>query len=323
MKNKPIIYIKFVDFWPNFDIHSNFFLEVLSENHTVIINDNPDFIIYSSFGDEFLKYDCVRVFYTGENIEPNFKECDYALSFFYDCHQSLSYFNNYFGKQRSFRLPLYVLYHRNYKHTPQNKISKNIDTERDFCNFLYSSVTCKIRNHFFHKLCSYKKVNSGGKAFNNIGHIVEQEDTLNYLSRHKFSIAFENNERMGYTTEKLYNSFIAKTVPIYWGNPLVTKDFNAKAFISAYDFNNFDELVAYVIKVDNDDKLYLEYLNQPMFANGVNNHFINWNNIVSMFDTIFSDKNTHFAIKGNIIYRKTLRFLIKKFTKTLNSLKKK
>ena len=82
-------------------------------------------------------------------------------------------------------------------------------------------------------------------------------------------------------------------------------------------------MIDWIKKVDNDDELYLEYLNQAMFTNGIDNKFINHDNLSAIFNVIFSDKNTHFAIKGNVMYRKVLRYLIKKFTKTLNSLQKK
>lgn len=71
----------------------------------------------------------------------------------------------------------------------------------------------------FEALKKYKKVNSGGRYLNNIGRAVV--DKIQFESRHKFSICFENSSYPGYTTEKIIEAFAAKTIPIYWGNPCV------------------------------------------------------------------------------------------------------
>lgn len=45
---------------------------------------------------------------------------------------------------------------------------------------------------------------------------------------YKFSIACENSWYRRYTTEKIITSFLACTVPVYWGNPLVEEEYNPK-----------------------------------------------------------------------------------------------
>jgi hypothetical protein len=86
---------------------------------------------------------------------------------------------------------------------------------------------------------------------------------LDFLRNYKFTIAFENLCFDGYTTEKLIHPFMANSVPIYWGNPLVTKDFNPKAFINCNDYDSFDDVIQRVKELDNDDEQYLEMLRQP------------------------------------------------------------
>lgn len=77
------IKIKFVDVWGGFGKGNqpNDFLNILKQKYDVEISDNPDYIFYSGFGYDHLKYDCVRIFFTGECITPNFNECDYAIAF--------------------------------------------------------------------------------------------------------------------------------------------------------------------------------------------------------------------------------------------------
>ena len=78
---KKEVKINFIDFWPNLNKTNNYFYNLLSEYYIVKIDKNPDLIFYSCFGQEHLKYKCKRIFFTGENIRPNFMGCDFAFSF--------------------------------------------------------------------------------------------------------------------------------------------------------------------------------------------------------------------------------------------------
>ena len=59
------------------------------------------------------------------------------------------------------------------------------------------------------------------------------------LSDYKFSIVIENCRQPGFFTEKIVDSLIMGTVPIYWGCPDIGEFFNAKGIIT---FENIDEL---------------------------------------------------------------------------------
>lgn len=200
------INLNFCDFWKGFDKENNFFINLLRTKHTVNISDKPDFIIYSVFGFEYLKYDYIRIFYSGENFTPDFNLCDYAMGFDW-----ITFDNRYL------RLPLYYLYKDSYKKVLANRqYSINDIKDRKFCNFIYSnSGADKNRSDFFEALTKYKYVHSGGKYLNNIGGRVD--DKLAYQKQFKFSIAFENSSTNGYTTEKIIHAKAAGTVPIYWG----------------------------------------------------------------------------------------------------------
>jgi hypothetical protein len=56
------------------------------------------------------------------------------------------------------------------------------------------------------------------------------------------------------------------SIPIYWGNPLINKEFNQKSFVNFYDFNDINKMIEYIIELDKDDTKYLEMLNQPWFT---------------------------------------------------------
>lgn len=255
MKKK--IKIKFVDFWKDFDHNNNEFIDVLNEKYNVILSDNPEYIFYSCFGYEHLKYSCIRIFYSGECFTPNFNECDYAISFDYI----------EFG-DRYKRIPLYKLFQ--YKseflslyYRPQFNIN-DLNKKTGFCSFVYSNCFAQdLRTQIFEKLSEYKVVSSGGRYKNNVGGAVKNKKE--FQSKHKFAIAFENTSHEGYCTEKLMEAFTANCIPIYYGDPLVSREFNTKSFINCHDYNNLDEVINKIIEIDQNEELYIEMQNESPF----------------------------------------------------------
>lgn len=309
--NKPIK-INFSDFWKSFDKEDNYFTRLLSPHYDLEISNDPDFLIYSCYDEEgrlhwgqdsrksaakvFKKYKCIRIFYTSENVRPNFKQCDYGFSY------------DYLDSANHYRLPFYGFYE------PKHKLpfvgvgdvhplvkDENFDWEKvarektKFCNFVYSNRHAKNREVFFDKLSKYKKVDAGGRRLNNIGKPVA--DKLSFISQYKFTIAFENFSRPGYTTEKIYQPMLVNSLPIYWGNPLIEKDFNRKSFLSYYDFESEEELIERIVEIDRNDDLYLEYLKQPYFTGNKVNPFIDASNVLKQFDYIFNNEKVPVAQK--------------------------
>jgi hypothetical protein len=145
--------------------------------------------------------------------------------------------------------------------------------KRKFCNFIYSNDSngegAVIRKQFCQDLSKYKKVDCPGKVLNNMQNAINSrvgnfaQGKLDFQKDYKFTIAFENNLYEGYTTEKLSQAFVANTIPIYWGNPDVVKEFNPKAFINCNDYDNLDDVIKKVIELDNNDEEYLKMLKEP------------------------------------------------------------
>ena len=273
MKRK--IHINFSDFWHPDTLEAklnNPLYKLLSERFDLVICDNPDFLLFSSFGVNFIRYSGVRIFYTGENVRPNYSLCDWSFGF------------DYSDDPRHFRLPYYAIW-------DTSPLLQTYDTEaliarkKRFCAFVYSNAKAKMRIQFLDKLSRYKTVDCGGRVRNNIGSLVS--DKVAFLRDYKFNIAFENESYPGYTTEKLPESFIGNTVPIYWGNPLIDKEFNTSAFINAHEFRNLDQVVEFVVEMDRNDQLYQQYLASPAFINGNANEFVDKNRILDRFEQIF------------------------------------
>jgi hypothetical protein len=253
MKNK--IKIDFSDFWGGFDKTDNYFYNLLKEEFDVEISNNPDVLFFSVFGNQHQSYKCKKAFYTGENVAPPLGYCDYSFSF------------DYLDDSRNYRLPHYLLYDGYYE-LERPKIIEESMVNRKFCNFVASNGNCNERNSFVQELSKYKKVDSGGRFMNNIGYAVP--DKRKFQSEYKFSVAFENNayrpQHPGYTTEKIMEPMTVNSIPIYWGNPLINKEFNQKSFVNFYDFNDINKMIEYIIELDKDDTKYLEMLNQPWFT---------------------------------------------------------
>ncbi|UEG49458.1 glycosyltransferase family 10 [Ferruginibacter lapsinanis] len=268
MKN--CIKIKFTDFWPGFDKENNMFVHFLQNYYQVEFSDDPDIVIYSCYGFDFLKYTCSKIFYTAENVRPDFRECDYAFTFDYPDYSN-----------RNFRLPLYR-WRGDLDKLIQVKDAEKIVAEKTkFCCMLVSNPNGKERNLFFEKLSKYKQVDSGGKHLNNIGYRVPDKNA--FIAQYKFTLSFENTSYPGYTTEKLVEPMLENSLPVYWGNTLVGNDFNTKSFINIHDFASFDEAIERIIAIDSNDDLYIQYLNQPYFKNNVFPHELEFKTIEDKF----------------------------------------
>lgn len=254
---KSLIKIQMLDFWGDYGVsEDNFFTKLLRKYgfNFEIVDKNPDIIFFSVFGsyhqdDNYHKRNIIdrnikKVFYTGEN-RPVVKDADLNLTF-----QNSSKYNN-------IRLPLWILYGYDKGIT---LTKKNIS---GFCCFVYSNNVA-FRNNFCEKLSNYKKVDCGGSSLNNVGGKVK--DKIEFQKKYKFCIAYENGATPGYTTEKILEAYKSNCIPIYYGSETITDDFNPKTFINAHDFDNEDDLIHYIKKVDTDEKLYNSFLNKPIYS---------------------------------------------------------
>lgn len=194
--------LAFSEFWQGFDPHSNLLTNLIRREFNVeVVTENADLLIYSCYGFEFLKYNCPKIFYTAENVRPNFRECDYALSYDYD---------DYNGK--NLRLPLYLFSYLKYLEKGK-ELDLYLKQKTKFCNLLVSNPNCKKRNKFFELLNEQRQVDSGGKYKNNLGKPIENK--MDFIADYRFSIAFENNSFPGYTTEKIVHPMLVGSIPIY------------------------------------------------------------------------------------------------------------
>jgi hypothetical protein len=289
MKPTDQIKLTFTDFPGPFNPTA--ILNLLSRHFPVVLDENlPDYVIHSVFGSRFLDYpDAVRIFFTGENVHPDFNLCDYAFGF--DWMQL---------EDRYCRCPNYLFYDEFLEIVNRRRTlnpSLELKAKKRFCNFIYSNGQADpFRTDLFNRLCQYQRVDSAGPYLNNTGFCpgnslpkwkITHEKVL-FQRECKFSIAAENSSTIGYTTEKLVHALAADTIPIYWGNPAAAREFNAKRFISCHDFDSLDAMVERVREIDQSEALGLEILSEPFFPDNVVPESLKEETIVSQFQHIFS-----------------------------------
>jgi len=291
---EPVVKINFVDFWQTFNKTDNFFYNLLSTKYSVELSENPDFLFYSCYGDEYLKYNCKRIFYASENRRPDFLRCDYAISF------------DFIKRKNHFRLPLYHLYIDG--HGYYENLTSKLTTEEaiaiwkqksKFCCMLISNPNAKERIDFFNALNRFRVVDSAGRYLNNIGYTVDNK--MEFIKDYKFVIAFENSSYDGYTTEKILEPLVANCIPIYWGNTLIGKDFNEACFLNLHSYSNCETLINKLIEIDNNDEIAIAMIAQKKISEQAKDHLIVVEQVLYFLENIINKNNNLPVAKNKLI----------------------
>jgi len=77
---------------------------------------------------------------------------------------------------------------------------------------------------------------------------------VKFYSDYKFVFALENTSKCGYTTEKITTPMAANSIPIYWGNPDVHRDFNTASFVNVHGYASFDEAIDRIVQLDKENE---------------------------------------------------------------------
>lgn len=86
------------------------------------------------------------------------------------------------------------------------------------------------------------------------------ESKIDTMAKYKFAFAIENfGSSEGYITEKIFDCFFARTVPVYLGAPDVTDHISESAFINARKFKDVRRLIAHLNEID--EHVFNLYLN--------------------------------------------------------------
>lgn len=151
-----------------------------------------------------------------------------------------------------------------------------------FACFIVSNPRCWERNKIFDmlKLITKKNVDSLGRWKKNIDIIIPDRETendayLKLISQYRFMITAENHSLAWYNTEKIYNTFSAGTIPIYWGDPLITNIYNPSCFINIPTYKDKQEQINAIITAcervndieNNLEEKYHTFFNEDLMIN--------------------------------------------------------
>ena len=239
-------------------------------------------LIFNTFGNNYKnnKYNqAVKIAFYTENIIPDFHNVDYAIS-----HSHINYLD------RFFQYPLlqkedYTIIEKNRKEILNKPVRKK------FCASVISNIidSDKFRLKFIKELNQYKSIDMGGLYLNNIGSRVK--DKIAFLNSYKFSIAMENSDGDGYSTEKLIDSFKSGTIPIYYGDYMVDEYINPKSLILIKGEKDLSKKLHYIKSLDNDIEKYKSVLKE----NVIIDKYL-WNKIdkeiKQFFSHIFNQEKT-------------------------------
>lgn len=244
--------------------------------HYVWETEKPDYLFVSEhiylkrrFYKKFLnmlKPSTIAIYCAGECIEPDLNLFDYAIVFD----------RNLRSGDRITRMPA-MCFHRTSVLEKENNIhtveqaKEILKSKKKFCNFLYSnSKAHPIRDQLFYAISEYKHVDSLGGHLRNVDDVAGKFGGYDWAAggigikkHYRFSIASENASYEGYVTEKLLTSLQAHTVPIYWGDPGVKREFNEKTFVCVNDYDSLEQVVERIREIEEDEDLWCRMISEP------------------------------------------------------------
>lgn len=162
-----------VDFWSHFEPASLLvrFPELTAVAEVEFVDDPraADLVVFSCFPDgvrsvrprdprAWAGTDAVRLFYTAENVRPDLRTCDFALSFCRDLvderHLRVP---NYVGAQRFHRVPAGAL-----ALSPADPAA-TLAAKTRFCTYVQGNRV-PLREEFVQRLSQYKRVDCAGPS---------------------------------------------------------------------------------------------------------------------------------------------------------------
>lgn len=265
---KKSIKINFVGIPDKIGIENLIIYKMLSERYDIQIDESPDYLFFGVADNyNYCGFPGIRIFYPFECFFPDLNTVDYALTF-----------TEGTCKDRLHRIypSLQIDYIKDLQLRPVYTMDF-VKSKTKFCNYIYSHRGMEKRKELFETISRYKHVDSAGKYLNNMGGFTpgsresvaasfSNKSKIEFQRNYKFTIACENYSFEYYNTEKLTDAFYAGTIPIYYGDPKVAEIYNEKAFINCHNYSSFDEVIRIIEKIDNNNDLYLDMLNQPAFV---------------------------------------------------------
>jgi alpha(1,3/1,4) fucosyltransferase len=259
-ETKKDLKVRVINQWNNTVGEFKVFFDVLAEDFNLIevSDDSYNLVLNGLFDNKpITNPNAVRLYFMGEAFTPPIQYHHLSMGF------------NHYDADNYLRFPLYYLYFKNNVTTEYERGECNPNKPYFAC-FLASNNNPSLdgvleRVDTFLKLSEYKFVISGGKTLNNIGYYVAQNETKEFLSQCKFTIAYENTARFpGYITEKVFQAYFAGSIPIYHTHNSALQDINTKAAIIQNLYPSKQDMINHIIALDQDDEKYCQMWNEKI-----------------------------------------------------------
>jgi GR25 family glycosyltransferase involved in LPS biosynthesis len=308
--------IAFSDMWPGFNYHSNFIMDALRNELKTLHLDvelsgvkyqelgvgvHPDLVIFGPYSNEWtgIPDSVPKVFFSAENWgEPSHPSIRLWLTA--SKNESVDHiriptwmtFIDWFSG--SIELPSGAACEDNPIRMPlslaTNTHPVGFKDRPEFCGFVVSNPVCGFRNETFKSIDSYKRVNSGGALYNNIGGQLSLKyagggcgdiSKYKFFENHKFTISFENSQAAGYITEKVLHSKMAGCIPLYWGDADTDSDFVPGSIVNLSKVDSPEAVLGILKKLEENPELCAKIASTPILNEEKKQKAINIMSIMS------------------------------------------
>lgn len=283
-----------------------YFIFILSKKYNVKIDaENPDLVICSNLffdieqTDTFLKSKPTIYDVKDENKKFLFvsgEVADFNTGLHLPNMWSIGYQhidNQKYLRQPSGVIDVWTLFDESrLTDSPLNWLTSKRDFDKIYNrNNRFCSITQASHNDFrekvFDKLSEYKMVTSSGPWKQNInpeesvnkyqwinsnfdGRMdgLTYREKIGFFEKYKFNISIHFTNTDYIVQEKIYHSFFSGAIPIFYGNRFILEEgFNPESFINLHDYENLDEFLELIKKIDSDKELHRKYIESPIFVN--------------------------------------------------------
>lgn len=178
-------------------------------------------------------------------------------------------------------IPSYSISFAQYDISPESLIKIHLPKKKRFCAFINSNNDAKFKGitdsqNFYNLLQNMSE--------NRVENLDSYLSNKELLSEYKFVIVFENEQIDGYISDKITNTMIAGTIPIYLGTNDVKNHFNKESFICVNDFSDWQSCINYILYLDVNENQYINMLSKPWLINNkLTEHFSWWKSDLGNF----------------------------------------
>ena len=302
-----------------------YFIFILSKKYNVIIDAvNPDIVICSNLHydgnvmDTFLN--CKTLIYDRDNKNIKFvyvsgEKADFNSNLHLTNHWAIGYqkiSNPKYLHQPSGAIDVWTLFDEcRIVDSPNNWLTQ----QRDFNtisnrNTGFCSITQNSNNEFrgkvFDKLCEYKTVSSSGPWRQNLfgadtlnrhqwlnsiysGRMdgLTYREKIQFFSKFKFNIAIHYIDTPYILQEKIFHAYVSGAIPVFHGNKHILEyNFNPDSFINLHEFDDLNDFLDLVKKIDTDETLYRKYIAEPIYVDNKLPEYMSYDHTSNFLDKI-------------------------------------